>query len=63
MLIIYDTTGNYDNELGRCLCKACGDKEYRNVYGKVLIHVREELKICPSKVEMAEPSDNNGDRC
>lgn len=42
--IVYDTTGSHDNELGHCLCKACRDKEYLNVYGKVLMRVREELK-------------------
>lgn len=42
--IVYDTTGSHDNELGHCLCKNCRDKEYQNVYGKVLMRVREELK-------------------
>lgn len=42
--IMYDTTGSHDNELGHCLCKDCRDKEYRNIYGKVLMRVREELR-------------------
>ena len=42
--IVYDTTGSHDNELDHCLCKACRDKEYQNVYGKVLMRVRKELK-------------------
>lgn len=42
--VVYDTTGSRDNELGRCLCKVCRDKEYQNVYGKVLMRVRKELQ-------------------
>jgi len=41
--IIYDTTGSHDNVLGRCLCQECKDKEHRNLYGKILMRVREEL--------------------
>ncbi|MBR5288030.1 MAG: DUF1768 domain-containing protein [Clostridia bacterium] len=42
--IIYDTTGAHDNELGRCACSACAEKEARNLYGKTLMRVREALK-------------------
>ena len=42
--IIYDTTGSHDNVFGRCRCKDCLDKEYRNLYGKVLMQVRGELQ-------------------
>ena len=42
--IIYNTTGSHDNVLGRCQCADCKGKEYRNLYGKVLMRVREERK-------------------
>ncbi len=42
--IIYDTSGNHDNLLGRCRCKACRDKEYKNLYGKALMCVRSEFQ-------------------
>ena len=42
--IIYNTTGSHDNTLGRCQCADCKGKEYRNLYGKVLMRVREERK-------------------
>ena len=31
--IIYDTTGSYDNELGRCACDGCRNQEAKNLYG------------------------------
>ena len=40
--IIYDTSGSHDNLLGRCRCKDCQEKEYRNLYGKTLMKVRTE---------------------
>lgn len=43
-VIIYDTSGSHDNVLGRCRCKECQGKEYLNLYGKVLMRVRAELK-------------------
>ena len=42
--IIYDTTGSHDNVFGRCRCKDCHGKEYRNLYGKVLMQIRGELQ-------------------
>ena len=42
--IIYDTTGSHDNVLGRCQCKDCQKNEYQNLYGKILMRVREELR-------------------
>lgn len=44
MNIIYDTTGSHDNVLGRCRCRECKKKEHQNLYGKVLMKVREELR-------------------
>lgn len=44
MEIIYDTSGSHDNVLGRCRCTDCRGKEYENLYGKVLMRVREELQ-------------------
>lgn len=41
--IIYDTSGSHDNVLGRCRCKDCQGKDYQNLYGKVLMRVRDEL--------------------
>lgn len=41
MEIIYDTTGSHDNFLGRCRCDECRDKEHKNVYGKILMRVRD----------------------
>ena len=43
MEIIYDTSGSHDNVLGRCRCKDCQGREYQNLYGKVLMRVRDEL--------------------
>ena len=40
--IIYDTSGSHDNVLGRCRCRECQGKTYQNLYGKVLMRVREE---------------------
>ncbi len=40
--IIYDTSGSHDNILGRCRCKECQNKEYRNLYGRVMMRVRAE---------------------
>ena len=40
--IIYDTSGSHDNVLGRCRCKDCKGKDYKNLYGKVLMQVRDE---------------------
>ena len=45
--IIYDTTGSHDNVLGRCRCKECQGKKYKNLYGKTLMRVREELSLPP----------------
>ena len=47
--IIYDTSGGHDNVLGRCGCKDCQGKKYENLYGKVLMRVREELKAIHCK--------------
>lgn len=41
--IVYDTTGGHDNVLGRCRCAECSKKDYWNLYGNVLMCVREEL--------------------
>ena len=41
--IIYDTTGAHDNELGRCLCRQCQSVPHQNLFGKILMRVREEL--------------------
>ena len=41
--IIYDTSGGHDNVLGKCSCKECRGKEYQNLYGKVLMRVRDEF--------------------
>jgi len=38
--IIYDMSGCHDSVLGRC--KDCQGKEHQNLYGKVLIRVRDE---------------------
>ena len=43
MEIIYDTSGSHDNVLGRCRCKDCQGREYQNLYGKILMRVRDEL--------------------
>lgn len=42
--IIYDTTSSHDNVFGRCRCKDCLGKEYQNLYGKILMQVRDELQ-------------------
>ena len=42
--IIYDTSGSHDHVLGRCRCRDCRGKEYQNLYGKVLMRVRDELQ-------------------
>lgn len=42
--IIYDTTGSHDNTLGHCRCADCQGKEYRNLYGKALMRVGQELQ-------------------
>ena len=44
MQIIYDTTGTHDNEMGRCACEACAQKEAKNLYGRTLMRVREALR-------------------
>lgn len=44
MQIIYDTTGAHDNEMGRCACPACAQKEAKNLYGRTLMRVREALR-------------------
>ena len=40
--IIYDTTGSLDNELGRCKCDGCRNQEAKNMYGKILMYIRDE---------------------
>ena len=42
--ILYDTTGSHDNELGRCTCDGCQNQEAKNLYGKILMDVRNKLK-------------------
>ena len=42
--IVYDTTGAHDNEMGRCACEACAGKEAKNLYGRTLMRVRDELR-------------------
>ncbi len=39
--IIYDTSGGHDNVLGRCRCDECKKKEFKNMYGKALMKVRD----------------------
>lgn len=38
----------HDNFWGSCTCEECGDKG-ENMLGKVLMQLREELKVCPGK--------------
>ena len=40
--IVYDTTGSHDNELGRCACLECRNQEAKNLYGKILMYIRDE---------------------
>ena len=42
--IIYDTTGSHNNILGSCRCKECRAKEFQNIYGKILMKIREEMR-------------------
>ena len=42
--IIYDTSGSHDNVLGRCRCSECKEKEYNNLYGKLLMRIRSEFQ-------------------
>ena len=44
--IIYDTSGSHENVPGCCRCKDSREKEHQNLYGKVLLQVRDELKQC-----------------
>lgn len=39
--IVYDTSGGHDNLLGRCRCGSCAGKEFKNLYGKALMAVRD----------------------
>ena len=41
--IIYDTTATHDNVLGRCGCDACQTTEKQNLYGKILMKIRDAL--------------------
>ena len=52
--IIYDTTGGHDNVFGRCRCKDCLDKEYLNLYGKVLMQIRGEIEMISNQRRQAE---------
>lgn len=51
--IIYDTTGSHDNTLGRCRCSECVNTEHKNLYGKAIMRIREEmrLKTCENATE------------
>lgn len=44
MELIEDTTGWHDNIWGECTCDDCKTSEHKNLLGKILMEVREELK-------------------
>ena len=44
MELIEDTTGWHDNICGECTCDDCKTSEHKNLLGKILMEVREELK-------------------
>lgn len=43
-ILIEDTTSWHDNIWGDCSCVKCKNKEGRNLLGKALMEIREELK-------------------
>lgn len=44
MELIEDTTGWHDNTWGECKCDDCKNLEHKNLLGKILVEIREELK-------------------
>lgn len=44
MELIEDTTGWHDNIWGECSCAECKEKEHKNLLGKILMEIRDELK-------------------
>lgn len=44
MELIEDTTGWHDNIWGECTCEECKNKEHKNLLGKILMEVRQQLR-------------------
>jgi hypothetical protein len=44
MELVEDTTGWHDNIWGECTCDECKKVEHKNLFGKILMEVRQELK-------------------